>query len=689
MLSRRRAIYVVTAFSVAVLAAYFFEGRRRNPAGRTFRMGFENSAPDQYRDSEGKPAGPAVEIMQDAARRLKIHLQWIYSPQGPERAMATGAVDMWPLFGDLPDRRGRFFISQPWASQRFWLMVEANGPIRSREDIAGKRVAVRYPGTNERVARLTLPAAQILRLRDFSEGAAAVCNHSVDAMFIWERAGRSIVLDLPPACKGHEFRYVGLPDAQLYFGVAASLTNPQARWAAEAIRTDISKLSREGVLNGTYFTWTRQSTNDTLVIDLIDEGRQRTLWLAVAFCLLAVVAAMIWWQNRRLQATRRKAEDAAAAANRAAAVKSEFLANMSHEIRTPMNGIMATCELLLETPLQEDQAEYGGTILNSARALLSILNDVLDLSKIESGHVAIHCEPFDLPALVESVGLLLAPRARQKEIGFYVSIAPAIERHYCGDAPRIRQVLLNLVANAVKFTESGGVTLSVEAAYGSTVRFCITDTGIGISSAAQVGLFQKFTQADASTTRKYGGTGLGLAISKQLVELMGGAIGLASEEGVGSRFYFDLPLEPASPVAVIPSYPEPHRRFDGVRILIADDNAVNQKLLSVMLERRGCIYDLASNGVEAAAMACAGNYSLVLMDCQMPEIDGFEATRRIRKTLGNSAPPIIAVTARALEEDRRLCLDAGMCDRLVKPIGAASVDAMLEKWLGTAEMDAA
>ncbi len=689
MPSRRRAISVVIAFSALVLAVYLVEGRRRDPAGRAFRIGFENSAPDQQLTSDGKPGGPAVEIVEDAARRQNIHLQWVYSPQGPERAMESGAVDLWPLFGDLPDRRGRFFISQPWASQRFWLMVLSDSKIQSRLDVGGKLVAIRYTGTNERFARLSLPAARILRQPNFEEGAAALCMHDADAMFIWERAGRSILIDLPSSCQGHDFRYVGVPSAQLYFGVGASLVNSRARWAAEAIRAEISELSHEGVLNAAYFSWTRQSTNDTLVIDLIDEGRRRTLWLAIAFCMVVIVAATIFWQNRRLKATRRKAEEAAFAANRAAAVKSEFLANMSHEIRTPMNGIMATCELLLETPLRGDQAEYGGTILNSARALLAILNDILDLSKIESGHMAIHYEPFDLRELVESVGLLLAPRARQKGIGFHVSVAAAVAGYYRGDSVRIRQVLLNLVANAVKFTDAGVVALSVEAGFGATVRFSIADTGIGISAAAQLAIFQKFTQADASTTRKYGGTGLGLAISKQLVELMGGAIGLASEEGVGSRFYFELPLETTVADAVTPILIPPSRRFEGARVLIADDNVVNQKLLSVMLERRGCVAEIASNGAEAAAMACTGSYSLILMDCQMPEVDGFEATRRVRKFLGRNAPPVIAVTARAMEEDRQLCLDAGMCDHLVKPIGAASVDAMLEKWLGAMREDAA
>jgi signal transduction histidine kinase len=679
--ARQSAISIAAALLLLALALRFVESRQHDPAGRTFRIGYEYSPPDQVLMPDGKPAGPAVEILANAARRRNIHLQWIFAPEGPEKAMSAGKVDLWPIFGDLPDRHGHYYISKPWASQQFWLMVESNSPIRSGDDVSGKILAVRYPGTNERVARLHLRPAQMLRLPTFAEGARALCSHQADAVFIWERAGRSIVLDLPPACNGHTFRYSGLPNTELYFGVGASLANPQARYAADALRAAISRLSRQGFLNGVYFTWTRQSSSDTLVIDLIEAGRRRSIWLAAALGLLVLVASMLLWQNRRLKAIRRKAEDAAAAAQRADAVKSDFLANMSHEIRTPMNGIMGACELLLETPLRGDQAEYGGAILNSARALLEILNDILDLSKIESGRMTLHPEPFDIRALVDSVRLLLEPRARQKGIRVDVLIAPAIESNYVGDSPRIRQVLLNLVVNAVKFTEAGAVTISVETAFGPCVRFSVVDTGIGISAGAQVVLFQKFSQADASTTRKYGGTGLGLAISKQLVELMGGAIGVASQEGAGSRFYFDLPLLPAAAAVKLPIPPTPARRFDGVRILIAEDNAVNQKLLSRMLEHRGILIDVASNGAEAVAMASTAAYSLILMDCQMPEMDGFEATRRLLHCLGANAPPVIAVTARAMEHDRRQCLDAGMSDHLAKPIGAASLSAMLEKWL--------
>jgi signal transduction histidine kinase/ActR/RegA family two-component response regulator len=680
-LPSRRAIWIIAITAVAAVGVWMVEYHLHDPSGRTFRIGFERSLPDQDVGAGGEPIGPAIEILQEAARRRNIRLQWIRMEGGPERAMSSGAVDLWPIFGDLKRRAGKFFISKPWAAQRYWLVVNAAANIKEQGQMAGKVLALRAPGTAETVSREQLPGARILRQDTVAGGTAAVCRGAADAVLVSERAGRSIFVDLPAVCQKTAFRYIGMEAATVHFGIGASLRNPDAKWAAEALRDELSSLSRDGTISSAYFKWVKQSSDDTLTIDLIDEAGRRSVLLAIAFFLVVGIAVVVGWQNQRLKAMRRRAEDAAAGANRAAAVKSEFLANMSHEIRTPMNGIMGTCELLVETPLNAEQAEYGATILGSARALLEILNDILDVSKIESGRMEIHPEPFDLHELLASVALLLAPRAKQQGIGFDVRVAPGIQRCYIGDPVRVRQVLLNLAANAVKFTAQGSVAILVEPAFGPSVRFTVEDTGIGISPAAQIALFQKFTQADASTTRKYGGTGLGLAISKELVGLMKGSIGLVSEEGAGSRFYFDLPLIPTEAIIETPAAAPVQRNFGGARILIAEDNAVNQRLLVRMLERRGCVVEVAGNGREAVDFALERSYALILMDCQMPEMDGFEASRRVRAALGESGPPIIAVTARAMSQDREDCLHAGMADHLVKPLTAGSVDAMLEKWL--------
>ena len=338
-----------------------------------------------------------------------------------------------------------------------------------------------------------------------------------------------------------------MPDGVVYSGIGATLANPDARRAAAAIRAEISRLSREGAVSGAYFAWVNQSTNDTLVIDLLDEAKRYTLLLSAAALTLLIVAVVIAWQNRRIGVAKRAAEAARDRANRATEMKSEFVATVSHEIRTPMNGILATCSLLSETPLNGEQAEYAHTIQNSANALLQLIGGVLDLSKIESGKLQIEPHPFDLEELFEGAFELLGGQAREKGIDLFLQFDPAPATCFRGDSLRIRQIVLNLVGNAVKFTKTGHVLIGVRTRAAdpgmAMLNVAVEDTGPGIAKEAVTRLFAKFVQAESSTSRKYGGTGLGLAISKRLVELMGGSIEAESTPGKGSRFCFELPLE--------------------------------------------------------------------------------------------------------------------------------------------------
>jgi signal transduction histidine kinase/ActR/RegA family two-component response regulator len=505
-----------------------------------------------------------------------------------------------------------------------------------------------------------------------------VCKGLADGAFMEVRLLEMNLLHPPPGCLGMDFQVEVFRDIRVPMSIAAF---PEFRTEVDLLRTEIDHMFHDGSYAEIVNRWFLFSNIEARALsDHAIETRFRKRLLMIIGAMAVLVTLLAWMYRRSRHATR-----VAETANRA---KSQFLANVSHEVRTPMTGVLGMADLLLASPLSTEQREHVSAIMTSARLQLSILNDILDSAKIESGMLVLANQDFSPSQLVSDVVAMYRGLAFEQGLELCCQTQNLPDR-VVGDARRLSQVLGNLVSNAIKFTPSGTVTIEVRgdpasstSASGATLIFQVRDSGIGIAANAQRSIFDTFTQVESSGSRRFGGSGLGLTICRHLVEQMGGSIQVDSRLGSGSTFWFviRLPISTVSTVAI-----EQHRSTQqtlslDLPILVAEDNAVNQRLVCAQLARLSIRTELATNGLEAVAKCRQTCFAAVLMDCQMPEMDGWEATRRIRALPGLRLP-VIAMTASSSAVDRKLAADAGMDDFIAKPFNQVELLSVLNRCL--------
>ena len=631
--------------------------------------------------ADGQPTGFDVDLVQAIARVMGLDVEvrlayWREIRNGLE----DGSVDV-HIGMTYSEERAEFYrFCSPYLNQQYKIFVgRDHHGIESEDDLRGRRIIVQQDGVMEEYVRehgytdepvIAKSAAEALRLLRDGKG---------DCCLMTEFRGLTVARDL-----GFDrVSRVGAPVYQTTYGFALP---PGRENLAPYFNQGLAILKRSGEYDKIYEKWFGVlAAQGPTTGDIV----RYASWIMTPLLLGLLVAALWTWSMRRQvirqTAELRQARDQAEAASEA---KSRFLTTMSHELRTPLNGVLGMSEILGTSPLDLEQREQVTTICRSASILNDIINDIFEFSRIEAGRRDLDRVEFSLRGVIADVVDTVSPMAWEKGLTVTSGLTPSLPDRALGDPAAVRQVILNLMNNGVKFTTEGSVALNVSCSTLDDGRLRISgsvaDTGVGVPAAARDSLFDAFTQVDSSSTRRYGGTGLGLAICNNLVMLMDGSVDYSARSAGGSRFSFSLVLERAESRVLEPETKSaaPDGRLTSEPILVVEDSIINQQVVCMLLKKWGYRSEVAENGQEAVNTFKAGSFAAIIMDCQMPVMDGLEATEAIRALEDPSARvPIIALTAGAFMSTRDRCQAAGMDDYLTKPVNAKKLEAVLQRWI--------
>jgi signal transduction histidine kinase/ActR/RegA family two-component response regulator len=679
---RRRNNHAGCGVAVALLAAcgaHFSSSVAFSQTfSRTIRIGAGNAYPYHVMGDNGQARGLAVDVLEQAARRRGIRIVWVdMRGMNVEAALASGKIDVWPLTGSGILRVKGMYLTDPWL--RNTQLVAALDPEAVGEG-AWSRVrslSLLDSPTPRRLAETFFARAELRTFATREEALSAMCRGETEAAIIEARSLQWLTLQGVAGCDFSRMKMGGFPRAATELGIASTA---EASSTAMALREEIDRMAVDGMLGRILQPWAYYYANESETIHLQQRLERRLEVMVLALCAVAAGMVVLVILYCRLRQARRVAEQANAA-------KSRFLASVSHDIRTPLNGVVGMADALAKSRLEAASKEQVEVIRSCAVALQRLLGDVLDLARIEQGRLQLEAAPFSITKLIEDVAGAARALAEAKNLELRAEGGEGIPR-LVGDELRIRQVLTNLVDNAIKFTSEGQIVIraACERQNGyAQLRISVEDTGMGVAPNTRERIFESFEQADASILRRYGGTGLGLAISRELVRLMGGELDVESRPGERTVFWFELRL---------PCAPEPVRHeertaaerspaFEAARVLVVDDNGISQRVAETLLTQLGCRVDKADDGSKALNLVQERSYDLVLMDCLMPGMNGWDTTRAIRAAEHGRRIPIIALTASVMSGDRQRCVDAGMDDFLAKPIDMETLRRTLEKWLST------